>query len=544
MIKSGAAFLGQGAQWPGLHVQKAGVNYIKNPSAGVNLAGSSIVQGATIERQASGGILGGSCWKITTGSNQWSGIEFKGSDAFVLPAVDADNDQYALSFWAKLVATEGATDKMEIYASEISPWEIYALATNQVMVLNEWRYYELVFTLDDTDLALAIHPHSAGVGSAGTVLLIDGLTLEPERSFNDVYQGEIKNKSYGVPPYNGDSPGCAWTGTAHASTSTRTQGKADFLGEDIPIDFDLPFWFGLDITLGFNRSDAFETISTEWLSIGRLKGDGLGWVDNVALVLDWHSPFGISGDYKIYFHREEAGSGAEIVMPEGVKVGDVMRVVGIFDPTTPNTSLHLSINEGATLSNTTVLAGGPAGQILPMPAGHKIGIGYANGWEGPWQTNSAHRNLVLEQGIPTQQQIDAYLGTPEEPLLNGGYHITFEEEPMARAAVSPQASSHAGITPTWTAPTADGIMIPGDGQTKVMVRNTNASPCVVTVQTPEKRSGLDVAEREVTVPATTGERDIGPFPAATFNRPSGVADAGKVYIDFSIQSGVTYYVFK
>ncbi len=115
---------------------------------------------------------------------------------------------------------------------------------------------------------------------------------------------------------------------------------------------------------------------------------------------------------------------------------------------------------------------------------------------------------------------------------------------MARVSVTPQACDDAGITPTWTAPTADGIMIPGDGQTKVMVRNTNASPCTVTVQTPEQRAGLDVAEQTVTIPATTGEKIIGPFPQSTFNRPSGGTDPGKVYIDFSIQASVSYAAIK
>lgn len=111
---------------------------------------------------------------------------------------------------------------------------------------------------------------------------------------------------------------------------------------------------------------------------------------------------------------------------------------------------------------------------------------------------------------------------------------------MARVNVTPQANSDAGITPTWTGPTADGIMVP-PGAT-VHVKNANASACTVTVQTAEQRAGLDVAERTVSVPATTGERVIGPFPAATYARPSGVSDAGKVYVDFSIQASVSYFV--
>ena len=114
---------------------------------------------------------------------------------------------------------------------------------------------------------------------------------------------------------------------------------------------------------------------------------------------------------------------------------------------------------------------------------------------------------------------------------------------MARVSITPQACSDAGIALTYVAPTVDGIMIPGDGQTKVLVKNANAAACTVTVQTPEQRAGLDVTERTVTVPLTTGERLIGPFSQSTYNRPSGGTDAGKVYIDFSIQASVTYAAF-
>ena len=114
---------------------------------------------------------------------------------------------------------------------------------------------------------------------------------------------------------------------------------------------------------------------------------------------------------------------------------------------------------------------------------------------------------------------------------------------MTRVDVTPQSCSAAGLTLSYVAPTVDGIMIPGDGQTKVIVKNANVAPVTVTAQTPEQRAGLDVAEQAVSVPANTGEKVIGPFSQATYNRPSGGTDGGKVYIDFSIQASVTYAVF-
>ncbi|MCL4473557.1 MAG: hypothetical protein M1455_06410 [Actinobacteria bacterium] len=115
---------------------------------------------------------------------------------------------------------------------------------------------------------------------------------------------------------------------------------------------------------------------------------------------------------------------------------------------------------------------------------------------------------------------------------------------MARGNVTPFISTPAGTTLIYVTPTVDGIMIPGDGQTKLIVRNANAAACTVTIQTPEQRAGLDVAEQTVTIPATTGEKIIGPFPQSTFNRPSGGTDPGKVYIDFSIQASVSYAAIK
>lgn len=431
IFMSGAAFFGIGEQIPGLHVQKNGTNYMKNPSAGVNTDGSYSQFDAVIERHDAGCYLGGSCWKVTTGGDRYSGIVFREADAFELPPLDPGHDQYALSFWAKALKSSESANEMRIYAFETSPFEIWASLGEQELG-DDWRLYSLTFTVDDTDLQIAVLPHADGTGSEGTVVLIDGVTLEPERSFDDFYQGTIANKSYAVPPYNGDSPGCYWEGEPHASRSARMQGKADIDGSELNIDFDRAFWFGMDVTLGFNREDSFETISTEWLSVGTPRGDGLGWVDNVALVFDWHSPYGIGGDYRVYFHREEAGSGAEIVMPRGIVAGDVMRAVGIFDPDGRKTHLYLRFNDGEVLSDSRLLAYGPGGGILPMPPGHMVGIGYANGWEGPWQTNSAHRNLVLEQGLPTADQISAYLSNPDEPVLNGGYFLPLKEAPSCK----------------------------------------------------------------------------------------------------------------
>jgi len=73
----------------------------------------------------------------------------------------------------------------------------------------------------------------------------------------------------------------------------------------------------------------------------------------------------------------------------------------------------------------------------------------------------------------------------------------------------------------------------------VVVKNTGAATQTVTVQTPGQVGGLDVAEYSATIPPTTGEQAIGPFPAALFNQSDG-----SVYVDLSVSTTMTVALFR
>ncbi len=81
-----------------------------------------------------------------------------------------------------------------------------------------------------------------------------------------------------------------------------------------------------------------------------------------------------------------------------------------------------------------------------------------------------------------------------------------------------------GLTATYTAADVGGDTIVNDGRTFLHLKNTDASPATVTVTaeiaTTEKPGygTLTKANAAVTVPATTGERFLGPFPAIAFGR--------------------------
>jgi len=105
---------------------------------------------------------------------------------------------------------------------------------------------------------------------------------------------------------------------------------------------------------------------------------------------------------------------------------------------------------------------------------------------------------------------------------------------MARTEITVQQSSLAGITPTFNAAIADGHMFKNDGNVIIEVKNAAGADVTVTIQTPAKVQGIDLAEITVTVPATTGHKLIGPFDPSLFNQSNGM-----VYVDYSSATAVT-----
>jgi hypothetical protein len=109
---------------------------------------------------------------------------------------------------------------------------------------------------------------------------------------------------------------------------------------------------------------------------------------------------------------------------------------------------------------------------------------------------------------------------------------------MARSALTVQTISLSGVTPSYAAANVDGHEFTNDGKTFLQVKNTSGSPITVTLQTPATVDGVALADPTVSVPATTGDKMIGPFPTRAFNQSGGV-----VYVDFSAVTNVTVSAF-
>jgi hypothetical protein len=95
-----------------------------------------------------------------------------------------------------------------------------------------------------------------------------------------------------------------------------------------------------------------------------------------------------------------------------------------------------------------------------------------------------------------------------------------------------------GIAPSYTAASGDGHYFNNDGRVMIQIKNAGVQT-VATFATPYSSGGNAVADMTVTVPATTGDKMIGPFQPEIFNDVGG-----RVYITFSSTASVTLAAFR
>jgi len=113
---------------------------------------------------------------------------------------------------------------------------------------------------------------------------------------------------------------------------------------------------------------------------------------------------------------------------------------------------------------------------------------------------------------------------------------------MARTTLTPQVTlrSSNGLTPTYSAADqANGQQFQNTGRELLHVKNTNGATRTLTVDTPGSVDGQAIANPTFVIPATTGDKFIGPFPPAVYNQSDG-----NVYLDWSADTNVTIAVLR
>ena len=106
------------------------------------------------------------------------------------------------------------------------------------------------------------------------------------------------------------------------------------------------------------------------------------------------------------------------------------------------------------------------------------------------------------------------------------------------ATLTVQNISLAGITPSYAAAAAAGDEFANTGDTLFHIKN-GGSEITLTIETPAKIEGIDIAEITVTIPATTGDKMVGPFDPSIFNQTTG-----RVAVTYSSETSITVGAFK
>lgn len=113
---------------------------------------------------------------------------------------------------------------------------------------------------------------------------------------------------------------------------------------------------------------------------------------------------------------------------------------------------------------------------------------------------------------------------------------------MARTDLTVQTIAVGGLVIADEAANVDGEMFLNTGKEFLFVRNAHSAPINVTLVTGKTVDGLAVADRVVAVTNATTQM-IGPLSTDLYNQPSG-ADAGKIYVDFSVVTNLFVAVFR
>lgn len=103
------------------------------------------------------------------------------------------------------------------------------------------------------------------------------------------------------------------------------------------------------------------------------------------------------------------------------------------------------------------------------------------------------------------------------------------------ALLAQQVIARSGLTPTYSAAAASTTVTCGD-RSFLHVKNTNASSMTVTITATAQVDGQAVADLVVTVPATTGDKMIGPISNRLF---ASTSDGVSASITYSSTTSVT-----
>ena len=102
--------------------------------------------------------------------------------------------------------------------------------------------------------------------------------------------------------------------------------------------------------------------------------------------------------------------------------------------------------------------------------------------------------------------------------------VTQAVEEMVRAGLAATYNGSLSLSDTY--------QVQNDGRTFLHFKKSQAADCIVTIVTTAEVDGKAVADQAVTVPASTGDKFIGPFPPAIYNVK------GENYLEYTLGTNI------
>lgn len=93
---------------------------------------------------------------------------------------------------------------------------------------------------------------------------------------------------------------------------------------------------------------------------------------------------------------------------------------------------------------------------------------------------------------------------------------------MANIVLAPEIPRTIGLAPNYTAiATGNTYKVRNNGRTMLHFLKSGAGEAIITFQTPGSIGGLAIAERTLSVPASSGDKMVGGFPTDIYNDANG-----------------------
>lgn len=198
-IETGGVIYRPGKFGKAVQVAEATTNLILNPSFETNTTGWGNYSGVTISQNTTEGYYGSSSLNCLCSAGSVRRVFYKATGL-------TTGATYTISVWMRRVS--GAGQPYLYYKTLVGTTESGTSGSTAGVANNEWQRITATITLSGSDNGIMLNP---GLSSSadGDVYLVDAVQLE--------------QKAYATPYCDGSlGQGHSWSGTAHASTSSRT----------------------------------------------------------------------------------------------------------------------------------------------------------------------------------------------------------------------------------------------------------------------------------------------------------------------------------